>query len=190
LKAALLSVALLAHAAHAAAPIEYVGVGKLRVTMEKTLFADVARIAGPAPIESDGGDGGRLFSLCYVTGDQRVWFVSDGETGGPRRAVTGLIVETVAAIAPTANCPAFAKASLPLSINGWLWLGTPLAEVDRRLGPPVGEAGEWRLHGRLEKVEGTAKDCPPSGLNRSTEFSVAPKDGRVVGISLRQTTTC
>lgn len=107
--------------------------GQFRIDFERTRLVEVALAIPSGPLSESGQDHGYFYWLCYTleqAQQQRLWITSDGEFGGPERAMDGAIATALPeGEGATADCPLLPPKYYPVSLDDGVWLGLTRLEL-------------------------------------------------------------
>ncbi len=119
------------------APVTSIGVGALKVTLQRTRLRDVQQALG-GTIQTSGDGAGRADWLCYGADAGNVWFISNALGG----------YEFVMMVAAEAGRPSKAcdpaPAGLPMPDFGIPGIGAPAAELKASFGAVPGSRAAYR----------------------------------------------
>ena len=161
-------------------------IGTTKILFEQMPLAEIQRLVGKGYVRHRGDAAESLYWLCYTASKgapHRIWFTAGG-LDGPGRMVSGVVAQRVRSTShATADCPV-----LPLKVSVTLfpsvWLGITEEQAESALGSPSSASGdvrEWAYLGTVAAKQGT--------FDRSSYVRVKVKAGRVVQITVGQTTT-
>jgi hypothetical protein len=172
------------------APSTGIRMGTLHVRFEEATLDDVVQGASLGQIAHQGEAGASMYWVCFTKVDnpqaERIWILSDGEMGGPRHQVTGIIAKRIPNGTPTAACPALPNKLKPLSLDQDLWLGASQETVASKLGMFSFQQGAWRSYEYQGRVPGKCED----GFDFSSSLLLHFQHGRADSLRVAQVTSC
>lgn len=150
------------------APVQAIGVGPLKVQLQRTKLKDVQKAFG-GTIQREGDGAGRADWLCYSADGANVWFISNALGG----------FEFVMMVAAEAGKPAkacdTAPAGFAIPAFGIPGLGAPTAELKAKFGAASGNKIAYRA------------DRPGGYSDIAQYIGYVIKGGKVAGIGIGET---
>jgi hypothetical protein len=131
------------------------GIETFKAEFEKTTLEEIRDTLKTGTIQHAGDAAESLYWLCYTLPDQRVWFISHGEMGGPNHALTQ-VQATIKSSISHGNflCPEMPTRFKSISFD-FGWLGTKKKSFIEAIGSPSGsEDGRLMYHyaGKIQKT--------------------------------------
>jgi len=84
----------------------------------------------------------------------------------------------------SADCPELPARFQPVSLDGWLWVGTSANQLKKRLGPPSAQKDGWLFYSYRGKTRIRDKM-----FDRGVDLMVCMRDGKVAQLSVTHLTT-
>lgn len=150
-------------------PVQAIGVGKLKVQLQRTKLKDVQKAFG-GTIQREGDGAGRADWLCYGTEGANVWFISNALGG--YEFVMMVAAETTKK--PAAGCDA-APAGFAVPNFGIPGLGASTADLKASFGAASGNKIAYRA------------DRPGGYSDIAQYIGYVIKSGKVAGIGIGET---
>jgi len=157
-------------------PVSSVGLGRIRVQLQRTKLSDIQRVFG-GTIYEEGQGMGAAHWLCYSSDKASTWFMSNMLGGGE------FVMMVAAQAGPGAGSCDAAPANMPLPEMGIPGLGAPIAELKEKFGAaPMGSHSDvsYRADRPAKDGLGTANDAQYIGY--------VVRGGTVVGVGVGETT--
>lgn len=180
-------------------PASRLTMGKFVVHFEKTTLSQVIKSVGIGSINHQGDAGGSIYWICYTIPDniafQRLWIIADGEMGGTKHKVSGVIATRLSANASTSDgCPNIPKLLQPLSLDQGIWLDSSVSQINKVIGKPSESRDDWRVYYYLGKKSLKHQD-PGDQVARIVEFdessflALRVEEGKVTTLRATKVTT-
>jgi len=127
-------------------PAQKIQLGKFTVEFENTTLDEIRKIFGSGSIDHSGDAASSQYWLCYSLPNQRIWFISHGEMGGPDHALTQLhVISMDEKNIVNNNCPLLPIKFKPIQFD-FGWIGTTQETLINCLGQPSGIEGNTLIY--------------------------------------------
>jgi hypothetical protein len=174
-----------------ASPFSGVTLGGLHIYFEKTFLSDVYQSTLTGKIYHFGDPNKGTYWVCFTVNQtqpaQRVWILSDGETGGSEHTITGISAKFIETGKPPRDCPLLPADFLPISLDNDVWLGNSKEDVRSVIGGDSWRDdawGQWLYEGKIPSNQCT------DGFNRHSSLSLRANGGRIDALYANQATSC
>ncbi len=121
-------------------PVLKVRIGKVVANFEKTTLDEIRNAIRAGSINHSGEAGGSQYWLCYSLPRQRIWFISNGEMGGPEHVLTQVHAISGTGLQASSPCPSLPQEFQRVSFD-FGWIGTAENYLLKTLGKPSGKRG-------------------------------------------------
>lgn len=129
------------------------GIGTFKAEFEKTTLGEIRDLLNSGSIQHAGDAAESQYWLCYTLSDQRVWFISHGEMGGPEHALTQVQASTQSSTYHgNLSCPEMPARYKSISLD-FGWIGTTEKSFLEAIGAPSGRKGGRLMYHYADTIQ-------------------------------------